>query len=75
MTDAPAAAETLGRLPPDARARLEVGVNAAPGLGPADERVRIVRSLGDAVAAIVPWDRLDAADRGELLELWARLLP
>jgi hypothetical protein len=52
-----------------------VGVNSAPGLGPTDERVRIMRSLGDAVAAIVLGDRLDRHHRDELLGLWARLLP
>jgi hypothetical protein len=52
-----------------------VGVNAAGGLGPTDDRVRVMRSLGDAAAAIVLWDKLDEADRAELLGQWARLLP
>jgi hypothetical protein len=52
-----------------------LGPNTAPGLGPTDERVRIMQSLGDAVAAIVLWDRLDRHHRDELLGLWARLLP
>ena len=50
------------------------GVNMAPNLGPVDERVRIARSVGDAVTALVLGDLLDAADSAELLGLWARLL-
>jgi hypothetical protein len=52
-----------------------VGVNAAGGLGPTEDRVRVMRSLGDAAAAIVLWDKLDETDRAELLGQWARLLP
>jgi hypothetical protein len=52
-----------------------VGMNSAPGLGPTDDRVRVMRSLGDAVTALVAWDVLDDADRAELLGAWARLLP
>jgi hypothetical protein len=51
------------------------GVGTAPNLGPGDERVRILRSLGDAVSALVLWDALDESDRAELLGLWSRLLP
>jgi hypothetical protein len=59
-----------------AQLRLTVaGQNSALAMGPADERVAVMRSLGDAIAAIVLWDRLDEADRAELLGLWARLLP
>ena len=50
------------------------GVKMAPNLGPVDERVRIARSLGDAVTALVLGDRLAAADSAELLGLWDRLL-
>jgi hypothetical protein len=52
-----------------------VGLNSVPGLGPTDDRVRVMRSIGDAATAIVLWDEIDAADRAELLGLWARLLP
>lgn len=51
-----------------------LGLNSAPSLGPADDRVEVLRSLSDAVMALVLWDRLDAADRGELLGVWERLL-
>ena len=49
----------------------------ATGLSVADpeERLRILRSLDEAVAALVLGDRLDADTRGELLGLWDRLLP
>ena len=49
------------------------GENMAPNMGPVDERVRIARSLGDAVTALVLDDRLDAAVHAELLGLWSRL--
>ena len=52
-----------------------VGMNSAPGLGPTDDRVRVMRSLGDAVTALVAWDALDDADRAELLGAWGTLLP
>jgi hypothetical protein len=52
-----------------------VGLNSPPGLGPTDDRVQVMRSIGDAVTAIVLWERLDADDRAELLGLWARLVP
>jgi hypothetical protein len=61
-----------------AGAQLRVGVfgiNTTLNQGPTDERVRVLRSLGDAVTALVLWERLDAADRSELLGLWDRLLP
>jgi hypothetical protein len=45
------------------------------GSGPVDDRVRISRSLADAVTALVVWDRIDETDRAELLGEWARLLP
>jgi hypothetical protein len=51
-----------------------VGLNTAPGLGPADDRVGVMRSLNDAVTAIVLDDALDAADHAELVGGWARLL-
>jgi hypothetical protein len=51
-----------------------LGLNSSPSLGPADDRVRVLRSISDAVTALVLWDRLDAADRGELLGVWERLM-
>jgi hypothetical protein len=51
------------------------GVAMAPDFGPVDQRVRIAESIGDAVTALVLDDRLDPADRAELLGLWERLLP
>jgi hypothetical protein len=51
------------------------GINAVGGGGPVEDRVRVAESVADAVTALVLWERLDAADRGELLGLWDRLLP
>jgi hypothetical protein len=51
------------------------GLNAVGGGGPVEERVRVAESIADAVTALALWDRLDAADRGELVGLWERLLP
>ena len=48
-----------------------VGDNSAPGLGPTDDRVRVMRSIGDAVSALVAWDSIDESDRAELLGAWA----
>ncbi|HET7029466.1 MAG TPA: hypothetical protein VFI34_03060 [Candidatus Limnocylindrales bacterium] len=48
------------------------------GTGPVanpEERLAILRSLDEAVSALVLGDRLDADIRGELLGLWDRLLP
>jgi hypothetical protein len=39
-----------------------------------DAALRIARSLGDAVTALVLGDRLAAADSAELPGLWDRLL-
>ncbi len=50
------------------------GVAMAPNMGPVDQRVRLAQSLSDAVTAIVLDDRLDVADRDELLGLWSRLI-
>jgi hypothetical protein len=54
--------------------RFNYGGEVVPSLGPTDDRVRVMRSLGDAVSALVLWERLDEADRAELLGPWARLL-
>jgi hypothetical protein len=51
------------------------GMNTAPTMGPTEDRVRVVRSLGDAVTAIVLGPHLDEATQAELLGLWERLLP
>ena len=50
-----------------------IAMNSAPGLGPTDDRVRVMRSLGDAVAALVLGDAIDEADRAELLGAWANV--
>jgi hypothetical protein len=51
------------------------GINALPTQGPTDDRIRILESLGDAVTALVLWERLSEDDRSELLGMWGRLLP
>jgi predicted transcriptional regulator len=51
------------------------GVGMATTSGPVGDTARIVRSLEDAVTAIVLGDHLGATDRDELLGLWDRLLP
>jgi hypothetical protein len=68
--------EYVGRAYAGAQFRASwVGLNTAPGLGPTDDRVRVMRSLGDAVMALVAWDALEEFDREELLGAWAKLLP
>jgi hypothetical protein len=49
-------------------------MNSAPGLGPTDDRVRVVRSLEEAVTALVAWDALDESDRAEVLGRWGELV-
>jgi hypothetical protein len=44
-------------------------------LGATEDRIRVTRSLGEAVTAMVVWEALDEADRVETLGKWARLLP
>ena len=50
------------------------GVNWGLGLGPTEDRVKVARSLGEAVGAVVLWDTLDEPDRAELLGPWANLI-
>jgi hypothetical protein len=50
-----------------------VGLNTAPGLGPTEDRVRVMQSIGDAVTAMALADAIDASDRAELLGAWARI--
>lgn len=52
-----------------------IALNSAPGLGPTDDRVRVMRSIGEAVTALALDDALEEADRAELLGAWANLLP
>jgi hypothetical protein len=52
-----------------------IAMNTAPGLGPTDERVRVMRSIGDAISALVLGDALDEADQAMLLGAWANLEP
>lgn len=47
-----------------------VGPTTATGFGPTDDRVHVMRSLADAVTAIILDDALDDADRAELLGAW-----
>jgi hypothetical protein len=49
-------------------------VNWGLGPGPTEDRVKVARSLGDAVGAVVLWDTLDEPDRAELLGPWANLI-
>lgn len=51
-----------------------VGPTTATGFGPTDERVHVMRSLADAVTAIILDDALDDADRAELMGAWDGLL-
>ena len=68
--------EYIGRVYATAQFRTSVvGMNIAPGLGPTNDRVRVVRSLGDAVTAIVLDERLDESDWAELMGAWERLIP
>ena len=67
--------EYVGRAYATAQFRTSwIGVNSAPGLGPTDDRVRVMRSIGDAVSALVAWDSIDESDRAELLGAWAKVL-
>lgn len=50
------------------------GPNWGIGLGPTEDRVKVARSLGEAVGAVVLWDSLDEPDRAELLGPWASLI-
>ena len=52
-----------------------IGEDTSPGLGPTADRIRVMRSLDDAVIALVLDDSLREADRSELLGAWANLLP
>ena len=51
------------------------GFPGGPAQADPEERLRILRSLDDAVSALVLDERLDADTRGVLLGLWGRLLP
>jgi hypothetical protein len=52
-----------------------LGVTTPTTVGSVSDTAGVLRSLEDAVTAIVLGDRLTAADRDELLGLWDRLLP
>jgi hypothetical protein len=51
-----------------------VGPTTATGFGPADDRVRVMRSLADAVTAVILDDAIDEADRAELMGAWDGIL-
>jgi hypothetical protein len=55
--------------------RFGIGGEMVANLGRPDDRVRVMQTLGDAVAALVLHERLRQTDRMELLGEWARLLP
>lgn len=55
--------------------RFGIGGEVVANLGRPDDRVRVMQTLGDAVAALVLHERLRQTDRTELLGEWARLLP
>jgi hypothetical protein len=80
LTDAVEAArsalvEAIGRAYANAQLRLTfAGLNDAPGLGPAEDRLFVMRSIGEAVTGIVLWDRLDRHVRAELMGAWAALI-
>jgi len=69
--------EAIGREYAHSQLRISgiFGVNMAPTMGPTDVRVRVARSLGAAVTAIVLEDHLEPEDHAELLGLWDRLIP
>ena len=51
-----------------------VGPTTSTGFGRTDDRVRAMRSLADAVTAVVLDDALDDADRAELMGAWDGLM-
>jgi hypothetical protein len=63
--------------------RLYNGSHVSPGWleanwghpGTIEDPANLARSLGEAVSALILGDRLDAADRDELLGAWADLVP
>jgi hypothetical protein len=65
----------IARLYSAAPNRFGIGGEVIANLGRQDDRVRVMQTLGDAVAALVLDERLRQADRTELLGEWARLLP
>jgi hypothetical protein len=70
-----AVTEYIARQHSSATLRLSYAFEAAAPSGRPEDWVRVMRSVGDAVVALVLWDRLDDHDRWELLGEWARLLP
>jgi hypothetical protein len=65
----------VARLYSAAPNRFGIGGEVVANLGRPDDRVRVMQTLGDAVAALVLHERLRETDRMELLGEWARLLP
>jgi hypothetical protein len=65
----------VARLYSAAPNRFGIGGEVVANLGRPDDRVRVMQTLGDAVAALVLHERLRQTDRTELLGEWARLLP
>jgi len=67
--------EYVGRQHAQGPARYGFEYAAGSAIGRPEDWVRVMRSLGDAVTAVVLWDHLDEWVRFELLGEWARLLP
>ena len=65
----------VARLYSAAPNRFGIGGEVVANLGRPNDRVRVMQTLGDAVAALVMHERLRQTDRTELLGEWARLLP
>jgi hypothetical protein len=69
------AVEFLMRLYGDSQYRPTwIGLNWGQSPGTTDDRVRVMQSLGEAVAALVLWDVLTEEQRDELLGPWAALV-
>ena len=70
------AADYVGRAYQNAMMRISyMGTMTATGFGEADDQVRVMRSLQDAVTAVALWDALDDGSRDELLGPWVALVP
>ena len=50
------------------------GAGLSPSFGPIDDRVRVMRTLSEAVSAVILGDALDEETQAELLGAWGSLL-
>jgi hypothetical protein len=70
-----AAADYVARAYQNAMMRISyMGTMTATGFGEAADQVRVMRSLQDAVTALVLWEALDEGSRDELLGPWVALV-